>query len=187
MDDQIEKIIYYNKVLQITDSINCYNTLIRNQNINSIVTENTFDKWNYYFSISNNKNQFSKGSDRLNTWLHLCHEIPILYFNKKVIPRTKKEIYLLTELINKLITIKNNNKFEYLFILSALIIIFQVFGDGNHRTSKYLMSLNDFNISQTQEEKINDILREKDYFVILNNPIEIMDNVINNLIKISDT
>jgi len=187
MDEIINKIIEYNKEIQILTSIDLCNNTLRTPRpcICSNVTENNYDEWNKYYTIENNKNLFSKGYERLNTWIHLFNDKPILYFTKKIFPKTQEEKYLFTELMNKLNYIRKNKKVEYLFILSALIIIFQVFGDGNHRTAKYFMKINGGNISKKQEEMINNILRVNDYFTISNNSIEQMNNIINQLVNIS--
>lgn len=72
-----------------------------------LVTSNTIQNWINYFSINNNI--YSKGLERINNWRNLFHSRHFLYLQQNI---------------------------KY-FVLSALIILFQVYGDGNHRTASY--------------------------------------------------
>ena len=74
-----------------------------------LVSSNTVYNWINYFKINNNI--YSKGLDRLKIWGYIfCNN-------------------------NQLLSLPTKNKY---FVLSALIIVFQVYGDGNHRTASYL-------------------------------------------------
>ena len=72
-----------------------------------LVNSNTLENWITYFQIDNNI--YSKGIERIYTWRTL--------FNY---PR--------------LLTVSTDLKY---FVLSSLIILFQIYGDGNHRTASY--------------------------------------------------
>jgi hypothetical protein len=72
-----------------------------------LVHSNTLENWIIYFKIDNNI--YSKGTERLYTWLTL--------FNY---PR--------------LLSLSHDLRY---FVLSSLIILFQIYGDGNHRTASY--------------------------------------------------
>jgi len=74
-----------------------------------LVISNTVENWINYFRIDNNI--YSKGLTRLTTW------------SKVFKTHTRLQ------------TIPLNTRY---FVLSALIILFQVYGDGNHRTASYL-------------------------------------------------
>ena len=72
--------------------------------------------------------QFSKGFDRLHTWLNLSYkkhsQIGVDKYGKPNIVKTLSNPVL--------------DKSAKLYALAGLMVIFQVFGDGNHRTaSKY--------------------------------------------------
>jgi len=73
-----------------------------------LVSSNTVENWIQYFKINNNI--YSKGLERLTIWGRI--------FNNNI----------------QLRSIPHKNKY---FVLSALIILFQVYGDGNHRTASY--------------------------------------------------
>lgn len=74
------------------------------------VGSNTLHNWRRYFNQP--ENQFSKGIERLNRWMDLSNSPGLL--------RIQRE---------------NADKFH--FIMASLIIIWQVFGDGNHRTASH--------------------------------------------------
>jgi hypothetical protein len=151
------------------------------------VVSNTYENWYTYFTKDNNKNLFSKGFERLDTWKQLFKYIPSVYFSKEIIPKTPQDIEAINKIINKLTYLKNNNKFIYFFIFSSLIIIFQVFGNGNHRTAQYFMKSNQqCNISEKQMKRINLLLNCNDYYVVKNNPIQEMSKLITSLIKIAE-
>jgi prophage maintenance system killer protein len=187
MDDIIHQIIEYNKDIQISTSINLYKNTsgYSRPMICNYVSENSYEAWNYFYTVDNNKNLFLKGYERLKTWIHLFNDKPSFYFNKEIYPITEEEKYLYSITIDRLIYFKKNKNLEYLFILSALIIIFQVFGDGNHRTAKYFMKINGGLLTKKQEEMINNILRINDYYSISMNPIKKMNEIIVQLININ--
>ena len=77
-----------------------------------LVNSNTMDNWIIYYA-SCDSHIYSKGIHRLNLW-----------------------IFLHTSRLFE--TIPNNIKY---FVLSGLIILLQVYGDGNHRTASYFYNL----------------------------------------------
>lgn len=173
----INDLIIYNKELLI----NSYYNLCSNEPTNNLcrkVSENTFDNWKMYLD----KNQFSKGKNRLDTWLYLTTEDPFIYFKNnsiyKFIP--PKTYQYLTEL-------KNMEKNNLYFVLAGLMVIFQVFGDGNHRTSNYFYKImTNKTITNKQFEKINQLLREFDYISIEREP-ELISLIITRLLNIEQT
>lgn len=68
--------------------------------------------------------QFSKGLDRLKSWLLLYNHS--IYWH----PYTKKTQEYAADFANL-------NRNQKTFCLTVLMILFQVFGDGNHRTAYY--------------------------------------------------
>jgi len=94
----------------VFQSVSRYNVCLENPTHSylQLVASNTIENWIHYFSINNNI--YSKGLERLNKWGNLLNSI-------------------------RLISLSNKRKY---FVLSALIILFQVYGDGNHRTASYL-------------------------------------------------
>ena len=189
MDEIIEIITYlitYNIDLQINSMIqlceeNQSSHLCRN------VTKNNYDEWYKYFRMNNYNHLFSKGLERLDTWKYLFQTSPSLYFLKEIIPQTFEENRVLNELIQKLIYLRENNKYIYFFIFSSLIIIFQVFGNGNHRTAQFFMkTMRHVNINEKQMKEINNLLNYNDYYVVKNNPIKEMSKLINSLINIAE-
>lgn len=73
-----------------------------------LVYSNTVDAWITYFSIDNNI--YSKGMERLYLWQTLFNYRRLLLLSSDV---------------------------RY-FVLSSLIILLQIYGNGNHRTASYL-------------------------------------------------
>lgn len=84
--------------------------------------------------------QFSKGLDRLKSWLLLYNHS--IYWH----PYTKKHEEYAADFAN----LSKNQK---IFCLSVLMILFQVFGDGNHRTAYYFYEKK-IGISLSDEIKI---------------------------------
>jgi len=83
-------------------------------------------------------------------------------------------------IISQLIYIKEEDPNKYYFILAAFMIIFQVFGDGNHRTANYFYNkYTGTDISPKKLKAIDNIRRTEryDYYTIKSNP-DIMKNVI---------
>jgi len=181
----MKNLINFNKDIQIKERIKLCNNnpsshLCRNVNFNN------YDEWYYYFDINNNKNLFSKGLERFETWKRLLKEPPQLYFSKIIMPQIPSEELILTTLINKLIHLKENKPNVYFFILASLIIIFQVFGDGNHRTAQHFMKIMGFSeITLTQMTSINRLISLNEYYSINMSPITKMTVLIDQLINIS--
>jgi len=100
----------YNKNI-IFQSVSRYNLCLEQPThpYIQLVISNTVENWMNYFRINNNI--YSKGLLRLTSW--------------STIFKTN----------SRLLSIPLNNRY---FVLSALIILFQVYGDGNHRTASYL-------------------------------------------------
>ena len=182
----INDLIKFNKEKQIDTMIrlckeNPSSHLCRN------VSVNKYDDWDNFFSIDNNKNIFSKGFQRLDTWINLLNDRPMLYFTKEIVPISREDQEQLDELLNNLNYLKENKKEKYYFIMASLIIIFQVFGDGNHRTANYFMkNMTYLEINKAQMNKINELLSRNDYYTIKEIPIINMNRLINELIQISD-
>jgi hypothetical protein len=179
IDFIINDITNYNKEQQISTLIElCKNN--SNTQLCSYVVQNKYDNWFNYLSENNNQRLFSKGMDRLQTWVKLLQDEPQLYFSKKIVPENSEQQIILQKIIHKL---KSKYKF---FILAGLIVIFQVFGDGNHRTAKYFYKLTTGeNIYLNQEKKINNLLRNNDYYTISKNPIIQLNSIISELINIA--
>jgi hypothetical protein len=115
-----------------------------------LVSSNTLQNWINYFSINNHI--YSKGLERLNIWRNIFNSNHLL----SLITQTRKY-----------------------FVLSALIVLFQVYGDGNHRTATYFYNKHtggNLNLSL-----INDLVIE---FSILN--VNSINHLIDNLIIISE-
>jgi hypothetical protein len=183
----INDLIKFNKEIQIETMIHlCKKDPTLHLCRNGLV--NNYENWNNFFSSDNNKNLFSKGFQRLDTWINLLNEPSRLYFTKEIVPSSSREDqYLLDELLNTLDYLKQNKKEKYYFILASLIIIFQVFGDANHRTANYFMkNMTYLEINTAQMNKINELLSLNDYYTIKDNPIRNMNHLINELIQISD-
>jgi len=156
----------------------------------SHVDKNTYEHWYNYYSQNENANLFSKGINRLETWDKLFQNKPILYFSKEIIPADSKENARLQNIIKILKRLKAVKPLYYFFIFAGLIIIFQVFGDANHRTAKFFykkMTGND--MTPQQEMVINDeLLRKYEYYSIENTtPIYTMNKIIKKLIEIIST
>jgi hypothetical protein len=183
----INDIIAFNKDEQIKTRIEfCKNN--QSSLICSYVDKNNYEKWYNYYSQENNNNLFSKGINRLKSWDKLFQDEPILYFSKEIIPTNSEENILLQNIINKLKSLRNYDRIYYFFILAGLIIIFQIFGDANHRTAKYFYkNMTGKDITYQQEMRINDLLRRYEYYSIENKPIYKMDKIINELIEIITT
>ena len=82
--------------------------------------------------------QFSKGIDRLRSWL-LLYQTNISW----------------------------NPYTERIFCLTALLITYQVFGDGNHRTAYHFYEKHTgYAISERLKQNINDFYRYHDYTTI---------------------
>lgn len=184
--DIIEELINFNKDQQIKSRIELCES---NPSIHvcTLVEENNYENWYNFYSEDNNKNLFSKGKDRLDSWTHLFQEEPTFFFSKEIVP-TPYTRGVIQTLLNKLNNLRTTDIKTYFFVLAGLIVIFQVFGDANHRTAKYFYNkMTGEDISEEQEMKINDILRSNDYYSIASNPIVKMTKIINQLINIITT
>jgi len=152
--DLYNQLIEFNKKEQIESRIDLCNRKPQ-LNVCNHVTQNTYEKWSQYYSHSNYKNLFSKGQDRFEKW----KKLESMNFENSVINQ-------------QLITIMNSNKHKFYFIIAALIIIFQVFGDANHRTGRYYYKKNtNSTLNDTQETMIKNILREFEYTTMNDNKL----------------
>ena len=182
----IDDLISYNKQLQIEKMIELCNTnpsshLCRN------VTTNNYSEWERFFTLDNNNNLFSKGLERLATWKHLFKDNSVLYFSKIITPQTSDDEQLMKDITTKLNYLKENKIYSYYFIFASLIILFQVFGDGNHRTAQYFMKImSEPEIIMRQMSEINNLLSRYDYYNINESPIKRMNQLINEIISISE-
>ena len=139
-------LIEFNKKQQIKSRIDLCNRDTRPPVCDNVSTNNN-EEWNNYYSKKNNKHLFSKGRDRFKKWKDL------------------ESIKLDNEVIKQILTdIRNSNKHHFYFVIAALIIIFQVFGDGNHRTAaEYFNKMTNSTIKDIQMTKINNILSTFNY------------------------
>ena len=157
-------LIEFNKTQQINSRI-----VLCNKNTQHPVCQNVSmnndDEWYQYYSKNNNENLFSKGRDRFERWKEL------------------ESIKLDNEEIKQRLTIiRNSNKHHFYFVISALIIIFQVFGDGNHRTAVYYFNkMTNSTIKDTQITKIQNILRTFDYPSMDDDKLLSIINKLNNI------
>ena len=98
--------------------------------------------------------QFSKGIDRLRSWL-LLYQTNISW-NPYTNPHGCYESTF-ADLTDK----------ERIFCLTALLITYQVFGDGNHRTAYHFYEKHTgYAISERLKQNINDFYRYHDYTTI---------------------
>lgn len=102
------------------------------------VGSNTIDDWIRFFTIP--ENQFSKGVQRLHRWMDLSNSPGLLQ-------------------------IQRENEDKYHFIMASLIIIWQVFGDGNHRTAShyYQQTTGKSMTMDVQEGFINPLIGEYEF------------------------
>lgn len=119
--------------------------------------------------------QFSKGYRRLYDWFHLKEYGKIeLSYNKYI-------------KFDSLESIKSNEHLYY-FCLSGLIILFQVFSDGNHRTAEqYYLLKTKKKISIAQMCEINSIFNIIDYYnfrIDEHKMYKNMEMIVNYLVKI---
>lgn len=183
LDELIGELIQFNKTSQIQSMMELCRTHPLNHLCKEVI-ENNEEEWNPFFSIGNHKNLFAKGIERLNTWKHLMLNSS-LFFSKPIVshPDNAKMEKEITDQLNNL---KDKNRNSYYFIFAALIIVFQVFGDGNHRTAQYFMELmNVPKINNSQMLEINNLMSPYDYQNITQNPIQMMHSLIGELIRIS--
>ena len=120
--------------------------------------------------------QFGKGYRRLYDWFNL-REYNIIHLSNNETIEIKMLKYL-----------KNKDKNCYYFCVSGLIILFQVFSDGNHRTANdyYFKNTNKY-IDSKQMEKINHLFSIFDYYTfrVNNHKIyETINTILDYLVKI---
>ena len=120
--------------------------------------------------------QFSKGYRRLYDWFYLTkYDIIYLSTNESI------EIKILK-------TLKRDNKVAYYFCLAGLIVLFQVFSDGNHRTAHdYYFKKTGKVIKYEKIMKINKLFSIFDYYVYRINDYkmyELLNTIIDYLVKI---
>lgn len=144
---------------------------------------NTYDNWVSY--LDKNRNLlFEKGKERLETLKALLKEPPFLYFIEN--PDYNVNNPNDTNILKELQIIKETKLDKYYFILASLIIIFQVFSDGNHRTAnEFYRIYTGNNISPKQFEEIKNIRYNNryDYTDLESNP-EIIKQIISELERI---
>ena len=103
--------------------------------------------------------QFSKGYRRLKMWLDLAYKTPPVYIDEN----DKQEI------VKSLNIPYSESK---IYALAGLMVIFQVFGDGNHRTAnEYFKSYTGKSLTEKQMNYINDVMnmRGNDFYQIATN------------------
>jgi len=124
--------------------------------------------------------QFSKGFDRLHTWLNLSYK----EYSQFGVDKYGKPI------IVKTLTNPRLNKSARIYALAGLMVIFQVFGDGNHRTSSNYFKQN-VGRDLRDEEKIliEDFNRTYCWYGIISSPYPpaIIDEIVESLtLKFND-
>lgn len=146
--DLYNDLIEFNKKQQIQSRIDLCNRDPQRPVCNNVSMNNNNEwEWNQYYSKNDNEQLFSKGRNRFKKWKKL------------------ESIKLDNEVIKQRLTdIRNSNKHHFYFVIAALIIIFQVFGDGNHRTAVYYFNkMTNSTIKDTQMTEINNILSTFNY------------------------
>lgn len=129
--------------------------------------------------------QFNKGYDRLKSWLNMAGLNPDYRYNGLH--------FFWSPVTNEMIPIKyldTLDKLQKSFCLAALIIYFQVFGDGNHRAANYFFNLNSGrNLTQEEKNGIHEIYQTVDYALFLQSRGDytkyvgsILENVIQSLV-----
>ena len=118
--------------------------------------------------------QFSKGYRRLKMWLDLAYKTPPVYIDEN-----DKQ-----ELVKSLNIPYSEAK---IYALAGLLVIFQVFGDGNHRTANYFYNkYTGQTISPKQFDAIDNMRREFDYDYdeLRSNPKIMKNDIISKLLKV---
>lgn len=132
----------------------------------------------YNLSIHNNPNTlFSKGTDRVKYWIHLAFDNPPMLWNGK-------NYYTPIEMLN------NIEYDEKIFTLTVLMILFQVFGDGNHRTAaKFFRDKVGRNLTPEENNLINEFHETNKYgsygydtLLVEYNPIKEINNVVKKIV-----
>ena len=143
--------------------------------------ENTYDAWLEYYSADDNKNVFSKGMDRFETWKQLFLSAKLVFKGREIKGSDDDGV---DNFLREFKKIKAKNPDLFVFVCAGLIVIFQVFGDGNHRTANFLYEkVRRKEIRREQMEGINDLLRVNDYSSIADEPGK-MDTIIRGLISV---
>jgi hypothetical protein len=126
--------------------------------------------------------QFGKGYDRLKSWLNLAGLNPN--------PRYNGLSQFWSPITNELITIKSLNqldKLQKIFCLSAFIVYFQVFGDGNHRAANYFFTtVIGRELSDAEKNIIHDIHETIDYSLMTDrkdNYVKYVNGLLENTIQ----
>lgn len=150
-----------------------------------VVHPNTYENWISYLN-SNRNVLFEKGINRLNTWKSLLNERPFIYFIDN--PSYKNDVPNPYNILEELQKLKDTETDNYYFILAGLMIIFQVFGDGNHRTANHFYKIHTGQNISPKQFKAIDELREQnyDYSNLQYNPEIIKNKLIKELYKISN-
>lgn len=128
--------------------------------------------WLEYFDKYPSK-LFSKGTFRQETWRRIAYPPHALIFQGVRVVSDKEAVHIIRRLVPPM---------RSAFILSALIIIFQVFGDANHRTAdKFYYMRTGKHITPQQMKQIDAIGRQMDYGVISHNPLQTLPIVIDRI------
>jgi hypothetical protein len=126
-------------------------------------------------TINRQSNQFLKGIDRLNKWLF------IVYHNPSCLFIGKNKCININNILNKL-----TNEEKY-FVFSALIVLFQIFGDGNHRTAyEFFKSNTGRELTNEEKEIIERHHRNFEYYNLAEgygDPVKMLVNIINSLVS----
>jgi hypothetical protein len=146
------------------------------------VPSNEYNNWYKFYTKDKYNNLFSKGKSRLRSWCRLMKDPPIFEFPN--FSPNEDEMEGIETLSNKLVYMNGVNPDCYYFIMSSLMVIFQIFGDGNHRTANFFYELStghQFGLSSIQQEKIKKVYQQNDYFTVSKNPIKVLTNIVNEL------
>lgn len=117
--------------------------------------------------------QFSKGFRRLKVWLDLAYKIPPIFIDINGVNHTIKSLNI------------ENSDSKY-FALAGLMVVFQVFGDGNHRTAgEYFKKNTGKTLTEQELNIIKNINQRYDWYSIITNnfpPLKI-DEIVYQLIE----
>jgi hypothetical protein len=146
------------------------------------VPSNEYNNWYKFYTKDKYNNLFSKGKLRLRSWYRLMKDPPTLDFPN--FSPNEDEMEGIENLSNKLVYMNGVNPDCYYFIMSSLMVIFQIFGDGNHRTANFFYELSTGHplvLSPIQQAKIKKVYRQNDYYTISKKPMKVLTNIVNEL------
>lgn len=133
---------------------------VKRENVNELGQFQDLIEFNSQIQRRSGNDQFSKGFRRLKMWLDLAYKKPSVFVGKN------GEAYAV-----KSLNVPDSEAKTY--ALAGLMVIFQVFGDGNHRTAaQYFQSITGRNLTEQEMEFINSVHNSKgnDFSQIFNNP-----------------